>query len=146
LIHLFVIALFLPGPTTAGYDAAMCFTGRFERERYYFSECSTQALDWKAWCAPYKTRFSMRTGPKETRARCEDVVKQNHPNAFRFRNKRRKPIICDFNLEGPLQERCHVERQPIPTPTLVHPPVAATASDPGAVPDREVVAAPPPSQ
>jgi len=84
----------------------MCLPGRNEH-RYFFSACEPGPVDWKGFCEPYKTRFAVRTGPKKTKAECQDVVRQNHPNMWRYRKWKKPPTVCDFNVEGPLPAECY---------------------------------------
>jgi len=101
-----LIALMVPGPMAPGWDAAMCLPGRSDPPRYYFSACEPRAVDWEGFCSRFGTRFSVRTGLKTSKEECLDAVRQNHPNMRRYRD-RKQPLICDFNIEGPLPSFCY---------------------------------------
>ena len=92
-----------------GWEAMMCFTGRdqwYRQPRHYFSVCAREESDPK-WCEQWNTRFAVSTPSRGSREACLDVIHQNYPNLWRYRNRKLKPIICDFNIEGPPPKGCH---------------------------------------
>lgn len=107
MLGVVLVLMLVPGPVSPGWDAAMCLPGRYDRAVYAFSACDRGPVDYEAFCRPYNTRFAIRTGLM-TRERCLDVIRQNYPNLWRFRNRKVQPIICDFNIEG-LPAECYAD-------------------------------------
>jgi hypothetical protein len=90
------------------WQATMCFTGRYQwyrQPRHYFSPCLRKEARTE-WCEPYNTKHAVVTPGLPTKAQCLNVVRQNYPNLRRFENRLRKPVICDFNIEGPQPREC----------------------------------------
>lgn len=108
------------------WSAAMCFTGReqwYRQPRHYFSKCSTEPVDPVEFCAPYNVKFAMVTYLKSSRSQCEEVVRQNYPNPWRFHQQAAQPIVCDPNREGPPAPECAPLRAAPPEPEAAVTPV-----------------------